>query len=132
MEERWRVESSPVHRAIWEHGVGLEAFDSAALELGARLTGLRPTGEVYQLLTELGRAVAEEHHEGRAGASSLGARMHRLLQLREGLPRGGYQLVNQQAADSPVGAALLRLQLPHLAAGSHVGLCSRGSASRQD
>lgn len=28
MEDRWKVESSPVHQAIWRHG-GIEAFDSA-------------------------------------------------------------------------------------------------------
>jgi hypothetical protein len=27
MEQRWKVESSPVHQAIWRHG-GVEAFDS--------------------------------------------------------------------------------------------------------
>jgi hypothetical protein len=32
----------------------------AALELGARLTGAPPTGEIYHWVTELGRAVAEE------------------------------------------------------------------------
>ncbi len=32
----------------------------AALELGARLTGAPPTGEIYRWVTELGRAVAEE------------------------------------------------------------------------
>lgn len=37
MEERWRVESSPIHRAIWERSVGVEAFDSAALELSQRV-----------------------------------------------------------------------------------------------
>lgn len=35
MKAIWEVESSPVHRAIWERGVGLEAFDSAAMELPA-------------------------------------------------------------------------------------------------
>jgi hypothetical protein len=32
----------------------------AALDLGARLTQSHPTGETYHLLTELGRAVAED------------------------------------------------------------------------
>jgi alkylation response protein AidB-like acyl-CoA dehydrogenase len=32
MEERWKVESSPVHRAIWKHGEA-EAFDSEAPEV---------------------------------------------------------------------------------------------------
>ena len=35
MEERWRLESSPVHRAIWERGVDLESFDSAVLSFRA-------------------------------------------------------------------------------------------------
>jgi alkylation response protein AidB-like acyl-CoA dehydrogenase len=33
MEERWKVERSPVHRAVWDRDVGLEAFDSGAPEL---------------------------------------------------------------------------------------------------
>lgn len=40
----------------WVRQAGL----CAALELGARLTGAQPTGETYHLVTELGRAVAEE------------------------------------------------------------------------
>ena len=40
----------------WVRQAGL----CAALELGARLTGAQPTGEAYHLVTELGRAVAEE------------------------------------------------------------------------
>jgi hypothetical protein len=32
----------------------------AALDLGARLTGSRPTGQMYHALTELGRAVGED------------------------------------------------------------------------
>jgi alkylation response protein AidB-like acyl-CoA dehydrogenase len=32
MEERWKVESSPVHQAIWKHG-GVELFDSLPLDL---------------------------------------------------------------------------------------------------
>ena len=32
MEQRWKVESSPVHHAIWRHG-GVEAFDSSAPDL---------------------------------------------------------------------------------------------------
>ncbi len=32
-EERWQVERSPVHRAMWEHDASIEAFDSAALQL---------------------------------------------------------------------------------------------------
>jgi hypothetical protein len=40
----------------WVRQAGL----CAALELGARLTGAPPTGETYHLVTELGRAVAED------------------------------------------------------------------------
>lgn len=32
MEDRWKVENSPVHQAIWRHG-GIEAFDSSAPEV---------------------------------------------------------------------------------------------------
>jgi alkylation response protein AidB-like acyl-CoA dehydrogenase len=34
MQERWKVESSPVHRAIWKHG-GIDMFDSALPDLPA-------------------------------------------------------------------------------------------------
>ncbi len=40
----------------------------AALELGRELTGSRPTGHMHQLLTELGRAVAEDRFAPAAGA----------------------------------------------------------------
>jgi hypothetical protein len=40
----------------------------AAMELGAQLTGSRPTGHMYHLLTELGRAVAEDRFAPVAGA----------------------------------------------------------------
>lgn len=33
--ERWKVESSPIHRAIWEYGVDAGVFDSRALEVPA-------------------------------------------------------------------------------------------------
>lgn len=35
MEERWRAESSPVFRVIWEQDVDLDAFDSTAADMPA-------------------------------------------------------------------------------------------------
>jgi hypothetical protein len=40
----------------------------AALELGTQLTGSRPTGHMHHLVTELGRAVAEDRFAPVAGA----------------------------------------------------------------
>ena len=40
----------------------------AALELGSQLTGSRPTGQMHHLVTELGRAVAEDRFAPVAGA----------------------------------------------------------------
>lgn len=54
--ERWKVESSPTHRAIWEHGVDLGVFDSRAPELPASL----------RAVMDQSLAVVRRHQEARS------------------------------------------------------------------
>ena len=54
--DRSKVESSPVHRVIWDHGAGLDAFDSAAPDLPASV----------RAVMDQSLAVVRRHKEARS------------------------------------------------------------------